>query len=278
MKKLMALILILCLIPLRAMGCEVLLPRAEEPAPGQADVYTPVVFTGCSSWAVVSSCRELAGIMSPDEPLDTLPVQTVSGDYIRGFAQAGGLIRVKTTVGLMRSAEAVIGLKAQNNVSIIILGEHLGTVAEITERRIGTEPSAASIAAATLWIRGDQAAHIFWLQEANVFAVGQAVFNGGANSAILWAGDFDGDGYLELGFKFGVPFPSAPKPTEEPEPEATPEPEPEATPAPTAKPKPKPQATPEPCKPCEPAKVCFEIDLRVIVKGCVTLLKKVCGQ
>lgn len=231
MKKILA-ILLAMMVPMGAMACE-MLPAETDGA-----------YSGCAGWAVVSWCKEVAGIKSPAEAVEVLPVQSVEGDYIRGFAK-GGLIRAKAMITVMVTPE-VIGLhKVQTTIRI--MPDKVGLVSEIVQRRTGTQVSAASVIASTLWRVGDTVSHIFLLEG---IQVGTVAVHG--ESTPLWAGDFDGDGALELGFRFGIL-------------EKKPEPKPE--PKPTPKPVSKPQ---QECK-----KVCTEIrlDLSVVVKTCVSFVK-----
>lgn len=292
MKKITLCLLALCLaLPAIALACSAYLP--EDMANDYDNTIqvengnTLLVITGKSSWAVVESCRELAGIKEPGEQLEILKVQNVSGNYIRGFAQ-GGLIRAKAMITVIPGAGCVLGLKELDNVIFKVPTQYVGLLAEIADRRIGDELSAATLAASTLWRRGDTVAHIFWRDEDNVFPVAEAWFNGGKDPqqmTYIWAGDFDGDGLLEIGFKFGVPYPTITK-----EPEATPEPTAEPTPEPTQAPEAKPETTPKPQEPaatpkpqckqetkCEPKvqKVCwdFGIDISIWFKGCVSFVQ-----
>lgn len=237
MKKVLAMVLVFVMLPVWAMACEMV---PEESAG---------MYTGCAGWAVVGWCNEVAGIKAPSEMVDVLPVQRVSGDYIRGFAK-GGLIRVKAAVTLFRGPDGWIGLhKVQT--AIRIAPDMLGLVSEIVERRVGTEPTVASIIAATMWRAGDTVSHMFFCEGSGIIQVGTVTVHG--ESTLLWAGDFDGDGTLELGFTFGV-LEQAKKPEPEKEPEKK----------------------PAPVKTCQQKKTCFEVrvDLSVVFKGCVTLVKR----
>jgi len=295
MRKLLCMALALVTVVTGALACEALLPRDEGTGARAAGCVAFETFTGCSGWAVEKDSRELAGIKCPEEQLEIRKGLGGKSAYIRGNAQ-GGLIRAKCVIRVDVVAGMAAGMTELDSVEFRIPAQYLGFVSEIVERRIGTELSAASIAAATLWRRGDTVAHIFWPDEAVTVAVGEVYFNRHEFMTVLWAGDFDGDGQAELGFRFGVPYPTI---TRVPEATATQEPTPEPTAEPTKKPgtvTKAPAATKAPCvteepqkatcapkatcEPCQPktVKVCwdFGFDLSVWWKGCVTWFTGCC--
>lgn len=285
MKKFFALLLVLCLIPLNTLACDVLLPK-DEGTKTAAESAEYIIIKDkdedCSRWAVEADSRELCGIKSPDEKLELKKPYAGPSKYLRGNAQ-GGMIRVPGKIRVACIADQTAGLYQFGNVQFRISAELVEFVTKVLQERVGCVLCAEGISAATLWWIDGDLSHIFWPDEIPVIPVIEVIFNGGEFSTWIYAGDFNGDGIIELGFKFGIPFPPVPKVTPEPEPEVTPEPEPEATeePAPVVTPKPsqptvKPQTQPK----CEQksTKICFgiEIDIKAWVKGCITLFKGAC--
>lgn len=251
MKKLIALILVFCMVPTFALACEdvVLVQKTE-----QAYVYHDVTY-----WAVTEE-HHVAGMKESTECVLYLPIQSVHGEYVRGFAE-NGLIREACAVKIFCAEEKLVGLTALHNTVVIVSPEFYNLVSEIIVRRIGenTLVNAQSIIASTTWRIDNYITHIFFTSNMERFAVGQVLFNGGKDMTVLYAGDFDYDGLLELGFAPGW-FEHIP----EPEPEPTVKPD-KSQSTPTMNP-------PVESKPCKKPCINIEINIGLFVKSCVRFL------
>lgn len=178
-----------------------------------------------SSWWALTAWHRVPGKIQPNEDVDALPANPPESAWIGGCVD-NGLVREHSVMEVITSGGAVYGL-AKVDVKIQIKDEYVPLVESIVRERLEVDTiTANAIIAATMWWQENTVCHIFFLPGAPKMQVGTVTVNNGKAAITLWAGDFDGDGALELGFVTG----SAPAAT--PEPVATPEPEPEATPAP----------------------------------------------
>lgn len=106
---------------------------------------------------------------------------------------------------------------------------------------------------------------IFFTSERDRIQIGIVQFNCipmGLNTTPVYAGDFDGDGDLEIGYAPGwVEY--QPEPEPEPEPEHEPEKQPEK------------QTSTKNCQ----KKSCFkiELDFKLIIQGCLNYVKQCCN-
>ena len=133
-----------------------------------------------SAWWALTNEHRVFGKISPDENVGTLPANPPKAGRIGGCMD-NGVVRDRLAVD---------------------------------------EVTANAVIAATMWWRADTVCHVFFLPDAPKMIVGCITANGGAVLIDLYAGDWDGDGALELGFCVG----SIPAPTPTPVPEATPAP------------------------------------------------------
>ena len=211
MKKLLSAIIVSVLMFMNV--CGALAEAPVLPAPAEASCSEGGVYV-----ALVEGCQELAGLLSPCEHVERLPVQTNCRGYVRGFGDTkGSVIRMKSVVRVM---EEYIGLTYLTNIKVVINPTVQSIVNEIIVRRLGEDASItspANIISCTFWRPCENyIAHIFFTPRVEHFEVGQVIFNNGMDTAILYAGDFDGDGTLELGFEAGwsvprpAPVPSCP--------------------------------------------------------------------
>jgi hypothetical protein len=199
MKKLLSVFAVL-VVMLFNMGCASACENPPIPFTAENVCHGKTVYV-----ALTEEYHELAGITSPCETVEHLGVQSPSGKYVRGIQENGNIIRVHANVEYM--LEHGIGLTALDNVTVHVDDTFHTLVAEIVARRIGEGADAneaANVMACTLWRpTEDSVAHIFFTSRVEHFAVGKVIFNGGRDVATLYAGDFDGDGTLELGFAAG---------------------------------------------------------------------------
>lgn len=210
-------------------------------------------YTGVSFWAL-SEIQHVIGLKAPDEQVPVLPIQAVGKSFIRGCVETG-LIREKGTMQALYNG-AVYGF-TQLEVAVHIKQEYVSLVETVVHERIGADAAvtANSIIASTNWWRNDTVSHIFFTTASVKIAVGTVTVNSGMDTIVLYAGDFNGDGTLELGFSAGW---------------TVKEPEPEPDPAPER----------QPDTPCNPAPSCqkkscskkcqvnIQINLFSIVKNC----------
>ena len=169
------------------------------------------VYTGLSWWAL-SESQHVFGLKAPDEAVAALPAPSAGKSYIRGAVETG-LIREKGTMQALYGG-AVYGLRSIE-VTIRIKQEYIALAETIVHERLGAdaEITANTLIACTNWWRGETVAHIFFTSSSARVAIGTVTVNGGADTILLYAGDFNGDGTLELGFAAGwtVKQPEPPK-------------------------------------------------------------------
>lgn len=234
MKKLIAVVLAACLMfSVTAFACE---EDAPIVPPVREEYAAPFTYDDDVWVALTAEYHELAKITDPNKIPEEYPIQNVEKVFVRGFSDHG-MIGVSCRISIVEIEETVVGLTRLNDVTVAVDEDKY----EITESIIqnmfgeGTCVNARSIFAATLWRIKNTVSHIFFPEKISHFRVAEATFNGGRNTTIIYAGDFDGNGTLELGFAAGW-FDRTPEPVvdTEPEPETTPAPAPDVTPAPTS--------------------------------------------
>lgn len=180
-----------------------------------------------SAWWALTAWHRVPGKVHPNEDVDALPANPPESAWIGGCVD-NGLVREHSVMEVITIGGAVYGLSCVQ-ISIQIREEYISLVESIVRERLDVEEiTANAIIAATMWWQENTVCHIFFLPGAPRMNVG--TITAGKAAIDLYAGDWDGNGTLELGFVTG----SAPAAT--PEPVATPEPEPEAAPAPTPEP------------------------------------------
>ena len=199
MKKLFSVLVVLAVM-LCNMVCASACENPPIPFASETACSSDVVYV-----ALTEEYHELAGITSPCEAVEHLTVQSPYGRYVRGIQENGNVIRIHATIKYI--TEYGVGLTALDNVTVRVNDTFRTLVAEIVARRIGEGADAneaANVMACTLWRpTEDSVAHIFFTSRVEHFVVGKVIFNGGRDVATLYAGDFDGDGALELGFAAG---------------------------------------------------------------------------
>lgn len=186
-------------------------PMAKSP-----ECYQSGIYIGVSWWALAEN-QLVIGKKAPDENVGILPAQMPVKGYLRGCGD-NGLIREKGAMRVLTGEDGnVYGLK-QLNVSIQIRQECLPLVEEIMRQRLDEYAgiNAANLIACTQWWAGETVCHIFFTSASAKIAVGTVTVNGGKDVVTLYAGDFNGDGSLELGFAAGWTVPEPPKQPETP--------------------------------------------------------------
>lgn len=224
MKKIIAVVLAACLLfSVTAFACEEYAPIIP---PAREEYVAPFTYDDDVWVALTAEYHELAKITDPNKIPEEYPVQNVEKVFVRGFSDHG-MIGVSCRISIIEVEETVVGLTRLNDVSVKVDEDKYDIVESVILNMFGegTCVSARSIFAATLWRIRNTVSHIFFTEKIGHFRVAEATFNGGRNTAVIYAGDFDGDGDLEFGFAAGWL-------------DRTPEPVPETTPAPDATPAP----------------------------------------
>lgn len=219
MKKLLSVLLILCMLPLAAVACEeaIPLPKIED---GGAEALH-----GCA-WFAIDTTRHIVGKWNAEAREEILAASSETAPFVLGILD-NGIVRAKGEIRYTEAGGMILGL-TRLEVSVQIYAEYYDLVSTIVEARVGEELSAAAVIAASQWRTAATIYHVFFVSDSPKAPVGVVYLNGGKSAAILYAGEFQG--VLALGFMAGgMPCqePEAaeePEPTEEPEPAATPEP------------------------------------------------------
>ena len=217
MKKILAIILILCLLPIAALACEdtIPLPKIET---GSAEALS-----GCA-WFAIDETRHIVGKWNAEAHEEVFSATSEESPFILGLLD-NGVVRAKGEVKYTEIDGWVLGL-TKLFCSMDVEAEYRELVSENVRYWTGEdEVTPATVIAATQRRTGTTIYHVFFLPETPKIPVITLWLNGGKNAVTIYAGIFEGE--MALGFVTGgIPC----QPTEEPEPETTPEPA--ATPEP----------------------------------------------
>lgn len=237
------------------------------------------VYIGASWWALTDGNRAF-GKISPAEDQPVCPAKPPKSAFVGGCMD-NGLVRKKGSMTVLTGADGLVYGLTSLDVKITLNADAVALVESIVRDRLEVDGiTANAIIAATMWWQETTVTHIFFHPTAPMMWVGVVTVNGGRNTIDLWAGDWDGDGFPELGFCAGSS--PTPVPTAEPTPEPTPVPVPESTPAPAAENTPAPQKTES--RECSKAPMCvknyyttniIQINNQVNIKSKVTNCQKV---
>ena len=157
-------------------------------------------FTDCSFW-VISNNQRVIGKKAPNETVSILPPQSPAYKYVCGCADTG-LIREKAGMRAVYG-ESLCGFTSVNAV-VTIKPEYYSAVENVVINKLNEyDLTANKIIACTMWWDGNTVAHIFFTSISEKVAVGSVTLNNGKDAVILYMGDFDGDGSMELGFTAG---------------------------------------------------------------------------
>ena len=210
MKKLICMILILVTVVTGALACEDVLPKEEASAAYtlKGDVLLPLE----------ADTRELLGHHDYKAKLEVYPVS--QGQIVRGIVE-DGVLHIKGAARVMvTECGQVLGLTRIHDIWYEVDPEDWELVAGIVLRRTGEEltDKAGPMAAAMQYRVGDTIREIFFRKDQVKEAVGTMHCNGGRDVAVVYAGDYDEDGMLELGLVDGSGLPKVQKvQKEEPE-------------------------------------------------------------
>ena len=127
MKKLFAMILVLCMIPTFALAYEDVMMVKQE--------SVSYIFYDAAYWALTEE-HHIAGMKSPTEAVPRLSVQNVTDLYVRGFSE-NGMIRDHCAVKLICAEGTTVGLTKLTNVTVSVNPQFYGVVSSIVSRRIG---------------------------------------------------------------------------------------------------------------------------------------------
>ena len=219
MKKLFVLMMVaMLLIPTAVQACsgEAVLPNIETPACAEEAECV---------WVVLSQeTQQLFGKMFPNENLPVYPVQSVEGKCVRGIYEHG-LWRFKGEMKYLLVDGMVCGLtKVRANVWIDEI--YTEAVRKIITRRMGEgcEITAQNVIACTIGRTEETVYHYMFHRDADKIPIGRVLFSGASTEAVIYMGDWTGDGELELGFAIsaGTVCPEAePETHDEPAPQET---------------------------------------------------------
>lgn len=191
MKKLIALILSLLLIPCWAMACEdtPMIPKNEN---------GNLVFSGASWWPITNDCRP-AGIMAVDEPTEFLPTQTAPGQWVAGKLPSGWA-KYTAAIKTVNLGCTIAGLTRLDNAPITLFPQYEGIAQAVIASHFGdgVEISANAIAACATWWQGDYASTIYFTSYSDGVQAGWVCFNG-TDLTPLMLGHFGGE--LHFGLK-----------------------------------------------------------------------------
>ena len=159
-----------------------------------------LTFTDTSLWAI-SNNQLIIGKKSPDEIVPVLLPQCPMHKFIRGGVETG-VIREKAVMHVL-IGETICGL-TDFNVPVTIKAQYKEAVEAIVLNKLGEEGlSAKKIISCTQVWENDTVYHIFFTSKIETVVVGYVTANNGQDVILIYMGDFDGDGSLELGFTAG---------------------------------------------------------------------------
>ena len=216
MKKIFAIILILCMLPMAALAC-------EEDMPIVKIETSSAYYAGCA-WMALDETRHIVGKWDASAQEETFTAPDKENPFILGLLD-NGVVRAKGELKYFTAAGRICGL-TKVACTVEIRAEYAQAVSEIVENRVECkEVNAAAVIAATQWRTAGTIYHVFFLPSAAKAPVGVVRLNGGSSAATLYMGEFEGA--LVLGFVTGGVPAREPEPEEDPEePETEPEPEP----------------------------------------------------
>lgn len=191
MKKMLSIILVAILV----MGC---VPALADCNPCTTETWKD---TGCPKM-IISSEGRIVGIKAPNIVEESMGFQNWDKTVIGGFLE-NGLVRRKgvARVAAYSSGELYAGF---TNIPVTVEVTNVAAVEVILG--ISREYlTAEAVVEGTMYVLpcGLFAGHRFFVSSASKFVVAKVYFNCGRNYAYIFAGDWDGDGELELGFQTG---------------------------------------------------------------------------
>ena len=210
MKKLFAVILVLCMIPVFAMACE-----EELPAFPMIET-TSGSYSGYAYFALDES-RHICAKVGVDEAVKICSSTYDESACIRGIV-GNGIIRAKNELRYLNICGHLCGL-TKVKCSVFIKEEYKEIVQSIIGRRIenNNELNTNTVIACTQWRTPETIYHIMFTSNVSHVSVGTLTVNECTTDICI--GDFNGDGLFELGFPAGSWIEETkPEPVEEPEP------------------------------------------------------------
>lgn len=162
---------------------------------------SPYTYNGTANF-VVSKENHLVGVKDATEIFNYLPVYASNKAIITGVVE-GNIVREKGLAQFYTINDVVIGLTTLN-VSINLDRRYFELTKDIVIKNTGAEElNTENIITATYYVNNDHIGHIFFDNATEVLPVGVVYFKG--KIAILFAGDCNNDGVLELGFHASQP-------------------------------------------------------------------------
>lgn len=166
----------------------------EDAAPALPLGSGNLVLTGPSWWTVTEE-HMLASIKDDGEVLLHLPVQNVTGQWVRGRMDNGWARDLRDGQGVaVRVSACGAGLTKLDNVTITIYEPYKAFAVSIMESLMGwgAELTNANAAACATWLDGDWASTIIFPSYSDRFVIGEVHFNGGEDVTPFCAGTFGG--------------------------------------------------------------------------------------
>jgi len=216
MKKLLVMVLVICMMPTFAFACDY-----ENPAIVAIEKST----NACSGYAyfALDESMHIFAKLNETERVTVYSSKGGESTYIRGIV-GNGIIRAKGEMRYLNVGGMLCGL-TKVKCSVNIQEEYKEAVWQIIERRIenGAELTANAVIACTQWRTEETIYHIMFSSNVAHVSVGTLTVNECVTDICI--GDFNGDGLFELGFPSGYWIEeSKPEPEVEEEPEPAPEP------------------------------------------------------
>lgn len=208
MKKLFALILVLCMIPVFGLAC-------EDEVPAFPAIESTV--NTCSGYAyfALDESRHICAKISESESVKVVTSAYDESACVRGIV-GNGIIRAKSELGYLNISGRLCGL-TKVKCTVSIKEEYREIIQSIIERRIenNTELNANTIIACTQWRTLNTIYHIMFASNVTHVSVGTLTVNECMTD--ICVGDFNEDGLFELGFPAGSWIEeSKPEPIHEP--------------------------------------------------------------
>lgn len=158
------------------------------------------IYSGKTDFVLAKNGRVI-GIKNLTETSTHLPTSNVKFNTVSGVLP-NGLLRVAGLMKYKQMEDGTVQGLTSLPVKIAIEEQYVDLVQSIVENRLNlNELCVSSIICSTFWVTDDYVGHIFYMSD-NRIAVGTVYFYNRI-PVILYAGDIDNDGNMELGFSAG---------------------------------------------------------------------------
>lgn len=170
-----------------------------------------LTLSGEALWAI-STEQHVMGIIDPTKVENYFGPQEPPKPYVRGFLE-NGLVREKGLQAYTISASGQLGGFTTLKTTVTIFPQFEEVVYDLVTDKCGYEPnSVTDYILATMYFTDEYVGHVFIKTNVPKFHVGTITITDKKDTIELYMGDFDLDGYMELGFAPGwTPCQPAPK-------------------------------------------------------------------